>query len=198
MIEVIGALFRWLQLASNMILIGGCVFLAIAVRANTAFDSPWLARLESGVTVAFGHASAGLGGLAGHDDRAGHRRGRKCLASGSLARTLTKNPHRTHLDGARCPCASRVRRGPLHSVLTSGALAVCVVRDRRRAHAGCWITRKPFRSWRTVRHISTALHTAYRSGERLVRRVAGLSHRLIRHDPDAILTRKWIGQTSRP
>ena len=46
MIEVIGALFRWLQLASNMILIGGCVFLAIAVRAKTAFDAPWLARLE--------------------------------------------------------------------------------------------------------------------------------------------------------
>ena len=46
MIEVIGALFRWLQLASNMILIGGCVFLAIAARANTAFDSPWFARLN--------------------------------------------------------------------------------------------------------------------------------------------------------
>jgi putative copper resistance protein D len=46
MIEVIGALFRWLQLASNMILIGGCVFLAIAVRANTALDAPWLARLN--------------------------------------------------------------------------------------------------------------------------------------------------------
>jgi putative copper resistance protein D len=46
MIEVIGALFRWLQLASNMILIGGCVFLAIAVHAKTAFDAPWLARLD--------------------------------------------------------------------------------------------------------------------------------------------------------
>jgi putative copper resistance protein D len=46
MIEVIGALFRWLQLASNMILIGGCVFLAIAVRTSTASDAPWLARLE--------------------------------------------------------------------------------------------------------------------------------------------------------
>ncbi|MEK6641259.1 MAG: CopD family protein [Nitrospirota bacterium] len=46
MIEVIGALFRWLQLASNMILVGGCVFLAIAARANTAFDSPWLTRLN--------------------------------------------------------------------------------------------------------------------------------------------------------
>ena len=46
MIEVIGALFRWLQLASNMILIGGCVFLAIAVHAKTAFDAPWIARLN--------------------------------------------------------------------------------------------------------------------------------------------------------
>ena len=46
MIEVIGALFRWLQLASNMILIGSCVFLAIAVRANTALDAPWVARLQ--------------------------------------------------------------------------------------------------------------------------------------------------------
>ena len=46
MIEVIGALFRWLQLASNMILIGGCVFLAIAVRAKTASDAPWPARVE--------------------------------------------------------------------------------------------------------------------------------------------------------
>ncbi|MEO5631768.1 MAG: CopD family protein [Nitrospiraceae bacterium] len=45
MIEVIGALLRWLQLASNMILIGSCVFLAIAVHAKTALDTPWLARL---------------------------------------------------------------------------------------------------------------------------------------------------------
>ena len=46
MIEVIGALFRWLQLASNMILIGGCVFLAIAGRERVAFDAPWFTRLE--------------------------------------------------------------------------------------------------------------------------------------------------------
>ena len=46
MIEVIAALIRWLALASNMILIGGCVFLAIAGRASTAFDAPWFARLE--------------------------------------------------------------------------------------------------------------------------------------------------------
>ena len=46
MIEVIGALFRWLQLASNMILIGGCLFLAIAGRTKTAFEAPWFARLN--------------------------------------------------------------------------------------------------------------------------------------------------------
>ncbi|MEO8047401.1 MAG: CopD family protein [Nitrospirota bacterium] len=46
MIEVIGALFRWLQLASNMILIGGCVFLAIGARATTERNSPWLTRLN--------------------------------------------------------------------------------------------------------------------------------------------------------
>ncbi|MEI8016205.1 MAG: CopD family protein [Nitrospira sp.] len=45
MIEIIGALLRWLQLASNMILIGSCVFLAIAVRSKTALDAPWIARL---------------------------------------------------------------------------------------------------------------------------------------------------------
>jgi putative copper resistance protein D len=46
MIEVIAALIRWLQLASNMILIGGYVFLAIAGRASTACNAPWFARLE--------------------------------------------------------------------------------------------------------------------------------------------------------
>ncbi|MEO8339850.1 MAG: CopD family protein [Nitrospirota bacterium] len=46
MIEVIGALFRWLQIASNMILIGGCVFIAIAMRTSDAVDAPWLARLN--------------------------------------------------------------------------------------------------------------------------------------------------------
>ena len=186
MIEVIGALFRWLQLASNMILIGGCVFLAIAVRANTAFDSPWLSPPGSSVTVAVGHASAGLGWLAGHHDGAGHGRSRKCLASGSLARSLTKNPHRTHLDGTRYPCTSRVRSGPLHSVLILGALAVCAVRDRRRAHAGCWIIRKPLCSRRAVRHVSTALRTAYRSGKCLVRRAAGRSHSHVRRHREAI------------
>lgn len=42
MIEVIATLLRWLQLASNMILVGGCVFLAIA----GSYHSPWVTRLE--------------------------------------------------------------------------------------------------------------------------------------------------------
>ena len=46
MIEVIAALIHWLALASNMILIGGCVFLAIAGRERAAFDNPWFARLQ--------------------------------------------------------------------------------------------------------------------------------------------------------
>ena len=46
MIEIIGALLRWLQLASNMILIGSCVFLAIAGRERAAFDNSWFACLK--------------------------------------------------------------------------------------------------------------------------------------------------------
>ncbi len=41
MIEVIATLLRWSQLASNMILVGSCVFLAIA----GSFDTPWVSRL---------------------------------------------------------------------------------------------------------------------------------------------------------
>lgn len=42
MIEVIATLLRWSQLASNMILVGGCVFLAIAGSVH----SPWVGRVE--------------------------------------------------------------------------------------------------------------------------------------------------------
>jgi putative copper resistance protein D len=46
MMEIINTLFHWLQLASNMLLIGGYVFLAMAVCERTAFENPWLVRLE--------------------------------------------------------------------------------------------------------------------------------------------------------
>lgn len=41
MIEVIATLLRWSQLASNMILVGSCVFLAIA----GSFNTPWVDRV---------------------------------------------------------------------------------------------------------------------------------------------------------
>src|ERR1041384_5725267 len=46
MIEVIAALIRWLVLASNMILVGGCVFLAIAERERAAFNNAWFVCLK--------------------------------------------------------------------------------------------------------------------------------------------------------
>ena len=46
MIEIIAALARWLQLAANMILIGGCVFLVSAGHDRAVFSNPWFARLQ--------------------------------------------------------------------------------------------------------------------------------------------------------
>ena len=46
MIEAFGALFRFLQLASNMILIGGCVFLATAEGKSLSSNNPYLTRLK--------------------------------------------------------------------------------------------------------------------------------------------------------
>lgn len=46
MIEFLGALFRFLQLAANMIVIGGCIFLAIAEDKNLPSLAPWLNRLK--------------------------------------------------------------------------------------------------------------------------------------------------------
>ena len=46
MIEAAEALFRFLQLASNMIVIGGCVFLAIAEGKSLPTNNPYLTRLK--------------------------------------------------------------------------------------------------------------------------------------------------------
>ena len=46
MIEAAGALFRCLQLASSMLLVGGCVFLAIAEQKDSASRYTWPARLK--------------------------------------------------------------------------------------------------------------------------------------------------------
>jgi putative copper resistance protein D len=47
MIEAAGALFRCLQLGSSMLLIGGCVFLAIAEQKISASEHTWPARLKT-------------------------------------------------------------------------------------------------------------------------------------------------------
>ncbi|MDC8450924.1 MAG: CopD family protein [Nitrospira sp.] len=46
MIEAAGALFRCLQLASSMLLVGSCVFLAIAEQKDSASRYTWPARLK--------------------------------------------------------------------------------------------------------------------------------------------------------
>ncbi len=47
MIEAVAALFRCLQLASNMLLIGGCVFLAIAEQKSVTSGQMWPTRLKN-------------------------------------------------------------------------------------------------------------------------------------------------------
>ena len=59
MIELVGALFRGLQLVSSMLLIGGCVFLAIAGQQASTSGSLWQTRLVKtfpwlGVTLLVG------------------------------------------------------------------------------------------------------------------------------------------------
>lgn len=63
MIEPLGALFRFLQLASNMIVIGGCVFLAIAADKNFPSENPWLIRLKKALPWLAATLLLGLLGL---------------------------------------------------------------------------------------------------------------------------------------
>lgn len=46
MIEIIAAIARWLQLAANLILLGGCVFLAIADTGKRAYLETWVVKFE--------------------------------------------------------------------------------------------------------------------------------------------------------
>ena len=138
MIEVIGALFRWLQLASNMILIGGCVFLAIAVRAKTAFDAPWLARLNRALPWLSVTLLLGLVGLLATTTAQATGVAENAWRPGAWLELLQKTRIGLIWTVRAALALARVRNGSLHSVLTLGALAVCAVRDRRGTHAGCW------------------------------------------------------------
>ena len=46
MIDVIAAIARWFQLAANLILLGSCVFLAIANTGKRAYLNTWVEKLE--------------------------------------------------------------------------------------------------------------------------------------------------------
>lgn len=46
MIEIIAAIARWLQLAANLILLGGCVFFAIANTGKRVYRETWVVELE--------------------------------------------------------------------------------------------------------------------------------------------------------
>ncbi|MER0202341.1 MAG: cytochrome C [Nitrosomonas sp.] len=46
MVEVIAAIARWFQLAANMILLGSCIFLAIANTGKRVHLGAWIVRLE--------------------------------------------------------------------------------------------------------------------------------------------------------
>lgn len=46
MIEIIAAIARWIQLAANLILLGGCVFLTITSTGKRAYLETWVVKLE--------------------------------------------------------------------------------------------------------------------------------------------------------
>lgn len=46
MIEIIAAIARWFQLVANLVLLGSCVFLAIASTGNRVYAAAWIERLE--------------------------------------------------------------------------------------------------------------------------------------------------------
>lgn len=63
MIEVVGAVFRCLQLAATMLLIGGCVFLALAERNNAVLGYAWPVRLKKSFPLLGFSVLVGLLGL---------------------------------------------------------------------------------------------------------------------------------------
>ena len=103
MIEVIATLLRWLQLASNMILVGSCVFLAIA----GAIHSPWVGRLERALPWLALILLTGLMGIlatttaqaTGIDANAWHPQ---------AWFALVQNTHMGHVWAGRAACAALV------------------------------------------------------------------------------------------
>ena len=63
MIEVVGAVFRCLQLAATMLLIGSCVFLALVEPKKTVLGYAWPNRLKKGFVLLGGSVLVGLVGV---------------------------------------------------------------------------------------------------------------------------------------
>ena len=108
MIEAAGALFRFLQLASNMIVIGGCVFLAIAEGASLSSDNPYLTRLKRALPWLATTLLLGLLGL---------------LAATTAQATGV--PENLWHPGAWMEFIQKTRIGFIWTLRETGALAVC-------------------------------------------------------------------------
>lgn len=63
MIEIVATFARWSQLLANLIILGSCVFLAIAGQQKAVFESSWAIRLERGFPWLVGVILVGLLGI---------------------------------------------------------------------------------------------------------------------------------------
>ena len=176
MIEVIATLLRWLQLASNMILVGGCVFLAIA----GSYHSPWVTRLQRSLPWLGLILLIGLLGI---------------LATTTAQATgISENAWRLH---AWLALMQNTRMGQIWIGRAACGLMVIAIAlylryssERARwkyvlcataavAHPDGGRPGQPFRGRRTVGHVDPALCLAHHPGKRLVWRPARLPGRLL-------------------
>ena len=177
MIEVIATLLRWLQLASNMILVGGCVFLAIA----GSFHSPWVTRLQRALPWLGLHpAASGLLGILATTTAQATGISENAWRPDAWLALMQEYPHGAHLDG----------RGPSWP---SWSLAIAlymryIPRARWKyllcatvasAHPDGGLACQPFRGRRTLGAVDPALRLAHHPGQRLVWRPARLPRRLL-------------------
>ncbi len=170
MIEVIATLLRWLQLASNMILVGGCVFLAIA----GSIHSPWVSRLERALPWLALILLAGLLGILATTtaQATGIARTPGIRRPGSRS---CKTPAwgTSGWDAQPAPSWSRAialyirYSAPARWQYILCATVASATLDRR-------LPRQPRRGRRPVRGFDPALRLAHHHGQRLVRRPAGL------------------------
>ena len=113
MIEVIATLLRWLQLASNMILVGSCVFLAIAGVHPLPLGGP----PGAGAALARAHPAGGIAGHPRHHHGPGHRHRRENAWHPQAWLALVQNTHMGHIWVGRAACALSSAPSPSISAL---------------------------------------------------------------------------------